>query len=296
MADEPTTRITAADLRQIRRPMVRKRPCLIQYTGDALGRRLLFDAAKTTLGRDPDKSEIIVLDDSVSRAHVDCHLVDETIELEDLDSRNGTFVNDERIEKRTRLQNGDIVRLGTVLFKYFAFDNIENAFHDQIYRLATIDGATDTFNKNYLVQALESEFALARAYARPLSVIYYDLDHFKKVNDDHGHACGDYVLRETCRLAKSCVRKDDVVGRLGGEEFVIVLPNADVAVAAELAERIRCLVEVHRFDFSGRQLQQTVSMGVAQMRPAMDHYLALLNDADRRLYESKRAGRNRVTV
>lgn len=296
MADEPTTRITAADLRQIRRPMVRKRPCLIQYTGDALGRRFLFDAARTVLGRDPDKSDIIVLDDSISRAHVNCHLVDDSIELEDLNSRNGTFVNDERIEGRTLLQNGDIVRLGSVLFKYFAYDNIENAFHDQIYRLATIDAATDTFNKNYLVQTLESEFALARAYERPLCVIYFDLDHFKKVNDDHGHGCGDYVLRETCRLAKSCVRKDDVVGRLGGEEFVIVLPNADAAVGAELAERIRTTVEKHCFDFGGRQLQQTVSMGVAQARPGMEHYLELLNEADRLLYESKRGGRNRVTA
>lgn len=294
MADEPTTRVTAADLRQIRRPMAQKRPCLIQYTGDALGRRFIFHTATTTLGRDP-KSDVIVLDDSISRTHVTCRLVDEAIELEDLNSRNGTFVNDQRIDKPTRLQNGDIVRLGCVLFKYFAYDNIENAFHDQIYRLATIDAGTETFNKNYLVQTLEAEFALARAYVRPLSVIYYDLDHFKKVNDDHGHACGDYVLRETCRLAKSCVRKDDIVGRLGGEEFVILLPNADAVAGSELAERIRGTVEEHCFDFNGRQLRQTVSMGVAQMKPAMEHYLELLNEADRRLYESKRAGRNRVT-
>jgi diguanylate cyclase (GGDEF)-like protein len=294
MADEPTTRVTAADLRQIRRPMAQKRPCLIQYTGEALGRRFLFNAGKTTLGRDP-KSDVVVLDDSISRSHVTCHLVDESIELEDLNSRNGTFVNDQRIDKPTRLQNGDIVRLGAVLFKYFAYDNIENAFHDQIYRLATIDVATETFNKNYLVQTLEAEFALARAYVRPLSVIYYDLDHFKKVNDDYGHACGDHVLRETCRLAKSCVRKDDIVGRLGGEEFVILLPNADAAAGRELAERIRGTVEEQRFDFNGRPLRQTVSMGVAQMKPAMEHYLELLNEADRRLYESKRAGRNRVT-
>lgn len=294
MADEPTTRVTQTDQRVFRRPMARKRPCLIQYTGDALGRRFLFDATETTLGRAPGNG-FVILDDSVSRAHVKCRVVCDSVQIEDLDSRNGTFVNDARIEGAVTLQNGDIVRLGSVLFKFFAYDNIENAFHDQIYRLATIDVTTDTFNKNYLVQTLESEFVHCRAYERPLSVIYYDLDFFKKVNDDHGHSCGDYVLKETCRIAKSCVRKDDIVGRLGGEEFVVVLPNADAIAGVELAERIREMVEAHPFAFDGRSLRQTVSMGVAQARKDMEHYLALLNEADRRLYESKRSGRNRVT-
>lgn len=295
MTDDPTTRVTQTDQRTFRRPMVRRRPCLIQYTGDALGRRFLFDASEVTLGRAPGNG-FVVLDDSVSRVHLRCRVVDETVEIEDLNSRNGTFVNEVRIEGMVVLQNGDIVRLGTVLFKFFAYDNIENAFHDRIYRLATIDVTTDTFNKNYLIQTLEAEFVHCRTYGRPLSVIYYDLDHFKRVNDDHGHGCGDFVLRETCRLAKSCVRKDDIVGRLGGEEFVVVLPNADAAAGVELAERIRGAVETHAFAFDGKSLRQTVSMGVAQAREDMEHYLALLNEADRRLYESKRGGRNRVTA
>lgn len=274
--------------------MTRKRPCLIQYTGDALGRRFLFDAAETTLGRAP-RNGFVIVDDSVSRAHVVCRVVDDGVEIEDRDSRNGTYVNDVRIDRPVTLQNGDIVRLGSVLFKFFAYDNIENAFHDQIYRLATVDTTTDTFNKSYLIQTLESELAHCRSYGRPLSVIYYDLDFFKKVNDEHGHGCGDYVLRETCRIAKACVRKDDVVGRLGGEEFVVVLPNADSIAGVELAERIRGSVETHAFSFDGKSLRQTVSMGVAQARVDMEHYLTLLNEADRFLYESKRSGRNRVT-
>jgi len=294
MTTDPTTRVTQTDQRAFRRPMARKRPCLIQYTGDALGRRFLVDAAETTLGRAPGNG-FVILDDSVSRTHVKCRLVHETVQIEDLNSRNGTFVNDLRIERPVMLQNGDIVRLGSVLFKFFAYDNIENAFHDQIYRLATIDVTTDTFNKNYLIQTLESEFAYCRAYERPLSVIYYDLDFFKKVNDDHGHGCGDFVLKETCRIAKTCVRKDDIIGRLGGEEFVVILPNADGGAGIELAERIRETVEAHVFRFDGKSLRQTVSMGVAQAHADMEHYLVLLNEADRLLYESKRSGRNRVT-
>jgi diguanylate cyclase (GGDEF)-like protein len=294
MADDPTTRFTVNDQRSLRRPLPRRRPCLIQYTGDALGRRFLFDAIETTLGRSPGNG-FVVLDDSVSRTHLKCHVVGDAVEIEDLSSRNGTFVNEERVRSRARLQNGDIVRIGSVLFKFFAYDNIENAFHDKIYRLATVDAATDTFNKNYLIQSLESEFALSRTYERPLAVIYYDLDFFKKVNDEHGHGCGDYVLKETCRIAKSCVRKDDIVGRLGGEEFLVILPNADAAVGVALAERIRGTVEAHAYAFEGKSLRQTVSLGVAQSRLDMEHHLTLLNEADRRLYESKRSGRNRVT-
>lgn len=294
MADDPTTRVTQTDQRAFRRPMARKRPCLIQYTGDALGRRFLVDDQEVTMGRAPGNG-FVILDDSVSRSHVKCRIVGDAVEIEDINSRNGTFVNDVRIDGTCVLRNGDIVRLGSVLFKFFEYDNIEHAFHDKIYRLATVDVATDTFNKNYLIQSLESEFAYCRAYGRPLAVIYYDLDYFKKVNDDHGHGCGDFILRETCSIAKSCVRKDDIVGRLGGEEFLVVLPNADGMMGVELAERIRTSVESHPFAFEGKALRQTVSMGVAQARRDMEHYLALLNEADRRLYESKRSGRNRVT-
>lgn len=294
MADEPTTRVTQSEQRTFRRPMARKPPCLVQYTGDALGRRVLLGSVETILGRAPE-SGCVVADDSVSRAHVRCRVSQDAVEIEDLNSRNGTFVNDVRIVAPTRLANGDIVRLGSVLFKFFAYDNIENAFHDRIYRLATVDLATDTFNKNYLLQTLETEFAYCRAYGRPLSVIYYDLDFFKRVNDEHGHGCGDYILKETSRLAKTCVRTDDLIGRLGGEEFVVVLPNADAAIGRDLAERIRATVEGYGFAFAGKRLQQTISMGVAQASAQMDHHLELLNEADRNLYTSKRSGRNRVT-
>lgn len=289
-----TTRVTVGENRTFKRPPSRKRACFIQYSGDALGRRYFFDAAETTLGRAPSNG-IVILDVSVSREHAKCYAADEAVEIEDLGSRNGTFINDRRAEHRIALRDGDMVRLGSVLFKFFAYDNVENIFHDKIYRMATIDAGTQIFNKNYLLDTLEAEFTFSRVYERPLSVIYYDLDFFKKVNDEHGHSCGDYVLQESAQIAKSCVRKDDVLGRLGGEEFVVVLPNADRAAALDLAERIRKTIEAHTFVFEGKSLKQTVSMGVAENQPAFQSYRELLSDADRKLYQSKNAGRNRVT-
>lgn len=290
-----TTRVTTGDLRTFRRPPSRKRACLIQYNGDALGRRYFFDTSEVTLGRSPSNG-IVILDVSVSREHAKCFVAENTVTIEDLHSRNGSFINDQRVEARTALHDGDIVRLGSVLFKFFAHDNVENVFHDKIYRMATIDAGTQIFNKNYLLETLEAEFTFSRVYDRPLSVIYYDLDFFKKVNDEHGHSCGDYVLSESAQVAKSCVRKDDVIGRLGGEEFAVILPNADGKTALELAERIRCAIETHAFVFQGKALKQTISIGVSEIKPEFEDYKALLNDADRKLYQSKNAGRNRVTA
>jgi len=290
-----TTRVTTGKNRAFKRPPTRKRACLIQYNGDALGRRYFFETAEITIGRAPT-SNIVITDVSVSREHAKCIAVGDEIEIEDQHSRNGTFINDHRLHARTPLRDGDIVRLGSILLKYFAHDNIENVFHDKIYRMATIDAGTQVFNREYLLETLESEFTFSRVYSRALSLIYYDLDFFKKVNDIHGHICGDYILRESAEVAKSCVRKDDVLGRYGGEEFVVVLPNADNATATELAERIRKTIEAHTFVFEGKNLTQTISIGVSENQPAFKTYKDLLSDADRKLYQSKNSGRNRVTT
>ncbi len=290
-----TTRVATGLNRTFTREPTRTRPCLIQYSGDALGRRYFLDEPEVAIGRAATNT-IVIADGGVSRVHARCIGIGETIELEDLGSRNGTFINDRRLQSRMLLRDGDVVRLGTVLLKFFARDNFENAFHDKIYRMATIDAGTEVFNRSYLLDTLEAEFKFSRIQNRPLSLIYYDLDFFKNVNDVHGHSCGDYVLRESAQVAKSCVRKEDVIGRYGGEEFVVVLPVADGPVAVELAERIRKAIAAHVFVFEGKSLNQTVSIGVSENRPEYQTYQELLDDADRKLYQSKNAGRNRVTA
>jgi diguanylate cyclase (GGDEF)-like protein len=290
-----TTRVATGLNRTFTREPTRTRPCLIQYSGDALGRRYFLDETEVSIGRAPTNG-IVIADGGVSRVHAKCICFGDTLEVEDLGSRNGTFINDRRLHARTTLRDGDIVRLGTVMLKFFARNNFENAFHDKIYRMATIDPGTEVFNRSYLLETLDAEFKFSRLQNRPLSLIYYDLDFFKKVNDAHGHSCGDYVLRESAQVAKSCVRKEDVIGRYGGEEFVVVLPVADAPVATELAERIRKAIAEHAFVFEGKILNQTVSIGVSENRPAFQTYQALLDDADRKLYQSKNAGRNRVTT
>ena len=290
-----STRITRGTKLNVRRAPARSRACLVQYSGDALGRRYLLDAPEITVGRSSVNS-VVIHDDSVSRQHAKIISRANVVAIEDMGSSNGTFIHEEPVLSRTTLNDGDILRLGNILFKFFAHDNIENVFHDNIYRMATIDAGTELFNKKYLLETLESEFRFCRIYGRPLSVIYYDLDYFKKVNDEHGHSCGDFILRECSQIAKSCMRGEDVLARYGGEEFVAILPNADGATAADLAERIRKSIEEHEFVFEDRTLRQTISAGVTENQAAFKSAAELLNDADRKLYQSKNAGRNRVTL
>jgi diguanylate cyclase (GGDEF)-like protein len=276
-------------------PANRKCACFIQYSGSALGRRYILDAAQVTIGRSPSTG-IVIAEASVSREHARCTLSVNRVDLEDLGSSNGTFINDQKIQGRAPLRDGDIIRLGSVLLKYFAHDNIENVFHDKIYRMATIDAGTQIFNRKYMMESLESEFRVSKAFGRPLSLIFYDLDFFKKVNDEHGHNAGDFILKESAQIVKTCVRREDVFGRVGGEEFCIILPNTQSRTAFDLAERIRKVIEQHVFHFDGKGLKQTLSMGVSENRPQFNSFKELLDDADKKLYQSKNNGRNRVTV
>lgn len=293
MADDKT--IIADPGSSIFNPPKKTAACLVQYSGTNLGKRYVLDQSEMTVGRAPTV-DIVINEQSVSRSHAQCVLAGDDVIMVDLGSSNGTFINDKKVVGRQNLRDGDIIRLGNIVFKFFAQGNVENVFHDKIYRMATIDVGTNTFNKKYLVESLDSEFKFARAYARPLSLIYFDLDFFKKVNDTYGHSVGDGILRETSALVKSTIRKDDIFCRYGGEEFVILLPSTDAKTAYELAERIRGLFENHKFDIQGNIIKQTISMGVSQLIPKMQGPDSLLEDADKKLYQSKTDGRNRVTI
>jgi two-component system, cell cycle response regulator len=271
---------------------------LIQYNGSNLGKRIPLREARTVVGRTPE-AHLFVNEASVSRQHAAISSSAGGYEIEDLGSSNGSFINDVKVTAKAKLKDGDMIRLGTILFRFFASDNAESSMTDKIYRMATIDSGTDIFNKKYLLDALETEMKAARQNKRPMSIIFYDLDFFRNVNTTLGHPGGDVVLRETSSICKKLIRKGDVLGRYGGEEFVIVLPDTDLRVAADLAERLRVALENHVFniDVEGRQVQhkQTMSLGVSQFTPDMQTVESFIESADKKLYTSKHTGRNKVT-
>ncbi len=281
----------------------RKNACVVQYNGAKLGKRYPLIDQSNVIGRAPE-SQIVINETSVSRKHARLVVSGDNVLVEDLGSSNGTFINDIKVEGQVTLKDGDMIRLGAILLKFYAHDNVESVVHDKIYQMATIDVGTKIFNKQYLLDTLDSEFKYSRTYGRDLSIIYYDLDHFKPVNDTYGHNAGDFILRESAQLVKAAVRKDDILGRFGGEEFVIILPNTDAKTAQDLAERIRQKHESYMFPIEyekdgTKQIvshRQTISMGISQLKSQHQSAKDLLEAADQKLYTSKHTGRNRVTV
>ncbi len=162
--------------------------------------------------------------------------------------------------------------------------------------LAVTDVLTGLWNRRHMVERLEQEFLRARRVGSSLATLMIDVDHFKAVNDRYGHAVGDQVLREISRRLRDGARGYDLVGRLGGEEFVVVLPEAEIAGAAQVAERVRQAVAGLPLECGTLSLHVTVSLGVAALRDSDDRVEAVLGRADAALYRAKAAGRNRVVV
>jgi diguanylate cyclase (GGDEF)-like protein len=160
----------------------------------------------------------------------------------------------------------------------------------QIHALATTDSLTGIANRRAFMHALEGEVVRAHRYGESLALIMYDIDHFKQVNDTYGHDAGDDVLKGVARLVKSHVRATDLVARWGGEEFMVLVPQSDIAHARMVAEKLQSLIGAQRFDRVGAV---TASFGVAVVEPH-DDVGALLKKADSALYRAKEGGRNRV--
>jgi diguanylate cyclase (GGDEF)-like protein len=282
----------------VARPLPRacRDACLVHIypSGPAMGRRYtLSSTAGMVIGRGGDCA-ILIDDHSVSRKHARVDPLPDGYYASDLNSTNGTYVNDMPVERQL-LSDGDYLRVGNCIYRFLAGGNVEAEYHEEIYRLAIIDGLTDIPNKRYLYEFLSRELARAQRHQRPLAVLMFDLDRFKSVNDEMGHLCGDHVLRELAGRLKGVVRAEELLARYGGEEFVAVLPECTREEALTVAERLRHLVEAQPFRFDGAELKITVSLGVGVTEGGeLISPTQLLERADVKLYEAKRAGRNRV--
>jgi diguanylate cyclase (GGDEF)-like protein len=174
---------------------------------------------------------------------------------------------------------------------------LENArLHRIVERQALVDGLTGISNRRQCEDALTHEIARAERLGTPFTLVLADLDDFKAVNDLHGHAVGDDVLREFASVLRATVRESDLAGRWGGEEFLLLLPGADAVGGAQLADRVRAALGERSFlGRNGAVVGVTCSFGVAQHRPGDDER-ELFAAADRALYRAKREGKNRVEL
>ena len=201
--------------------------CLVVIYGEDLGRRIALGHDPVVIGRS-SRCEVQLDQESVSRNHCRISHNGRGYLIRDLGSTNGTYVNDELVDSMD-LRDGDQLKIGRTILKFIVGGNIEGQYHEEIYRLMTVDGLTQVHNKRYFDEMLEREVSRARRYSRTFCVILFDIDHFKQINDTYGHLAGDAVLRQLGTIVRNDVRRDDIVARVGGEEFAIITPEVGIA-------------------------------------------------------------------
>jgi diguanylate cyclase (GGDEF)-like protein len=189
-----------------------------------------------------------------------------------------------------------LTQLSSMLRIKFLQDELKQHL-EELDRLASTDPLTGLFNRRLLFIRLEQELARMRRTGGDLCLAYLDIDHFKKINDTFGHLAGDMVLRQLAEIMNTLLRKSDVLARMGGEEFLIMLPDTGQEGGRLIADRLRLKVQNSTFEFEGVQIPVTISLGVLHINPAIsDPPDELVRRADEALYFSKHSGRNRVSV
>ena len=276
-------------------PLPKAHDCLVViYQRDGGGGKCItLDRALIRVGRDPD-NELVVLDEGVSRRHARIEKRNGRVLLMDVGSKNGTLLNDAELSGIVELKTGDRIKIGSTIFKYLPASDLEASLHEQIFVSTTTDELTGLRSRRFLNDELARELSRARRYNRRLSLLMIDIDNFKAVNDHHGHQVGDITLRAVAECVLRCLRGDDTAARYGGEEIVVLLPEAGSEEARTVAERIRAAIAQRVVSFREVQLQVTVSIGCATYRHADKDEGILFERADQYMYAAKEAGRNCV--
>jgi two-component system, cell cycle response regulator len=290
--EEPDTAVTPGGTAL---PASTASECLVvvyQRDGNA-GKCIKLDDSTLRIGRDAN-NEIVLEDDGVSRRHARIERRGNRTVIMDVGSTNGTLLNEVELVGIAELKTGDRIKIGATVFKYLSASDLEAALHEQIYASTITDELTGLKNKRHLKDELAREFSRARRYNRALSLLMIDIDHFKVVNDEHGHPVGDITLRAVGSAVLACLGVDDTAARYGGEEIVVLLPEARLEHAASVAEKIRSAVAALVVSFREARVQVTVSIGCAEYEHADNSEEEVLRRADQRVYAAKAAGRNLV--
>lgn len=278
-----------------KKPIVReKQASLTIIKGNSLGEIYILDDEKV-IGR-CEGSTIVLTDSGISRRHFIIQKQDNAFKVTDLNSTNGTEVNDVKITDTYQLKDGDKIRIAGTVFKFSYHDVEESRYQQQVRTLIVKDDLTKIYNKRYFTETIEKEFNFAKRYENPLSLILFDIDHFKLFNDNYGHQAGDFVLTEIAALIDPLARDYDTFARFGGEEFALLMRDTILSEAVLLANRMRQIIADSNFNYKDQKLQSTISLGVATYHASGnigDHH-QLISIADDYLYGAKHAGRNRV--
>jgi two-component system, cell cycle response regulator len=237
--------------------------CLVTIYGMNIGQKHVLKPGEMVIGRS-SQVQLQIDHESVSRRHAKIVCTDSGVVMSDLDSTNGTYVNDEPVTERT-LAHGDLLKVGRTILKYLSTDNIEAAYFEEIHRMLTVDGLTRALNARSAKEAIVRELSRAHRYARPLSVILLDVDRFHELNDEFGHLAGDAVLAQLGKRIPRRLRREDLFARTGGGEFAVVAPETDRDGAALLLSRLMKMVDETPFGFDDVHIPVTLTAVVVGM-------------------------------
>ena len=267
--------------------------CLVVIRGARLGTRVPLDNAQTTIGRD-SSCDFQISERSVSRTHCRITRRADNFWLEDLGSTNRTMLNGDTVD-RTSLADGDQVRVGSTILKFIGAGNIESDYHLELHENAVRDVLTGLYNRRQLIGVLEHEIRKRRGRnGQPLALALLDIDHFKQVNDELGHLGGDSALKQLTAILNDHVKSCEVLARIGGEEFALVMPESTIDEARAQLEQIRAAVADYSFEIEGQPRKISISIGFACWSPEIINTSDFLRQADEHLYQAKQNGRNRV--
>lgn len=274
-----------------------RRAWLTLLTGPEAGRVFPLARGEITIGRSND-ADISLEDKLISRDHTKLEIRrDGSAVVWDCASRNGTIVDSHPIGLEPQpLPDGAKLHIGGAVVLRFSYrDHLEEHFERKLYDSATRDGLTGAFNKRYFADRLRQEFSHAGRHDRSIALVLYDLDDFKKVNDTHGHAAGDVILRTAAEEVANALREEELLCRYGGEEFVVLLRRANLTDGLLVAERLRRLIASLEISWEGSRIPISASFGVSALSAGSDKSPErLFQDADEALYRAKRFGKNRV--
>ena len=272
------------------------RPVLLRMDGVQAGEVVSLAILPCFIGRHPS-CEVIIDDAGVSRRHAKILLQQDEFWLEDLGSRNGTFVDGRRLERK-HLLDGILIQVGLhASFRFTVVSARQEKLLRELYESSTRDALTGLYNRRHFDDRIRAELAYAKRHQLDVGFVMIDVDFFKRVNDTYGHAAGDLVLRHVATSLAKQLRTEDVIARVGGEEFGILLRGIGTEGARRLAERLRANVEAMSIVTEGIPIAVTISAGCSALSETSDSSpKGLLNIADQRLYEAKRSGRNRVVA
>jgi diguanylate cyclase (GGDEF)-like protein len=294
--EETTVILNARELKDYERAPAKDRHLLVRIQGWQIGNVVTLTGKPMRVGR-RQECELWLNEPGISREHARIVPDLNGYVLEDLNSSNGSFIHGAPVTRR-RLVDGDVVQFGPLAaFRYSITDSQQEQMLRQLYASIVTDALTGAYNREHFDQRLSAELSYARRHKSELSLIMFDIDHFKSINDRHGHPAGDHVLREVSRVTASTLRSEDVFARYGGEEFAVILRNIDLDGAHRAGERVRANVSALNVDHEGTQIRVTVSAGCATLKCCPEpSRTALIALADRRLYAAKRGGRDRIVA